>query len=82
MKPISDGGKVSASRIKGILRRLGHCELDTLCAECTDFTWNQVFMEIDRMSRTGEVLLKRRGSDTYVVSLPLLREHDETSSHS
>ena len=71
MKLILLKKSVVAGKIMGVLRRLGHCELDTLCAECADLTWNQVFMEIDRMSRTGEVLLRGSGHGTYVVSLPV-----------
>jgi hypothetical protein len=39
-------------------------------AACSDFTWNQVMLEIDRMSRTGQVVLTCQGCGEYRVSLP------------
>jgi hypothetical protein len=58
-------------QIKAVLRRLGHCELEELISGCPNFTWNQIFSEIDRISRTGEVLLERGKLGTYLVTLPL-----------
>ena len=43
------------------------------------YTWNQVFLEVDRMSRTGELRLLFRGPGLYAVSLPLqmAQQHSE-----
>lgn len=46
------------------------CCLDSLVMACSRFTWNQVFLEVDRMSRCGELQLKRIGRGKYNVSLP------------
>lgn len=46
------------------------CCLDSLVMACSRFTWNQVFLEVDRMSRCGELRLKRTGRGKYNVSLP------------
>ena len=42
--------------------------LDEITLECPDLTWNQVFCEIDRMSRTGQVKLMLKGRGLYEVS--------------
>ncbi len=48
------------------------CCLDSLVVACSRFTWNQVFLEVDRMSRSGELHIKRTGCAQYSVSLPPL----------
>jgi hypothetical protein len=48
----------------------GECWLETLLAICSDFTWNQVILEIDRMSRIGQIVLTCHGFGEYRVSLP------------
>jgi len=51
------------SRLLEIVERSPGCDLEEVVAECPDLTWNQVFLELDRMSRAGLVILKqsRRG---------------------
>ena len=51
------------------LMRGEECRLETLLETCSGFTWNQVFLAIDRMSRTGQLLLKRGASGDYSVSV-------------
>jgi hypothetical protein len=46
------------------------CCLDSLVVACSRFTWNQVFLEVDRMSRSGKLYLRRTGYAKYSVSLP------------
>ncbi len=48
------------------------CCLDSLVVACARFTWNQVFLEVDRMSRSGELRLTLTGCGKYSVSLPPL----------
>jgi hypothetical protein len=50
-----------------IIRSPG-CSLEEVMLECPDLTWNQVFCEIDRMSRTGQVRLMAKGPGLYTVS--------------
>jgi len=35
---------------------------------CSALTWNQVFFELDRMSRLGQVVLKQEGPGHYRVT--------------
>lgn len=36
--------------------------------ECPDLTWNQVFCELDRMNRAGQVRVTVKGPGLYTVS--------------
>lgn len=58
-----------------ILQTVSHspgCLLDEVVHACPDFTWNQIFLEIDRLSRRGEVLLKLEKPGVYRIGLPQL----------
>lgn len=46
------------------------CLLEELVSACPDLTWNQVFLEVDRLSRAGQVQLTRTGVGKYAVRLP------------
>jgi len=46
-------------------------DLEDLLHDLLPYTWNQVFLEVDRMSRTGELRLLYRGPGLYTVCLPL-----------
>jgi hypothetical protein len=53
--------------IRVIIRSPG-CSLEEVVLECHDLTWNQVFCEIHRMSRTEQVGLTPKGPGRYGVS--------------
>jgi hypothetical protein len=53
------------------VRHANECDLEELVRVCPSYTWNQVFMEVDRLSRTGELRLLHKGRGRYAVSLPL-----------
>jgi hypothetical protein len=64
-----------ASVAEQILQTVSHspgCLLDEIVHACPDFTWNQIFLEIDRLSRRGEVLLKLEKPGVYRIGLPRL----------
>jgi hypothetical protein len=46
------------------------CDMEDLLEACSSFTWNQVFLEVDRLSRTGELRLFSRRAGVYTVTLP------------
>lgn len=54
-------------RVMEVLRRGFGCDLEELVQECPGLTWNQVFLEIDRLSRAGSVVLSREGRGHYRV---------------
>jgi hypothetical protein len=73
------GPNVSTSRpnirvqILDVLKRRSSFEMEELVDLCHSFTWNQIFLEVDRLSRTGEVRLVPRGAGVYAVTLPQQR---------
>jgi hypothetical protein len=66
-----------------ILRTVGRkkrCNLEDLLQTCTSYTWNQVFLEIDRLSRTGELRLEYKKDGDYALSLARRQEQVAQSS--
>jgi hypothetical protein len=55
-------------KIMEVIIRSPGSSLDEIILECPNLTWNQVFCEIDRMSRTGQVKLILKGRGLYEVS--------------
>ena len=62
--------KTIADRIIEEVVRSPGCLLEDLTQACPDLTWNQIFLEVDRLSRTGQLCLTRKGHGVYSVSLP------------
>lgn len=57
-------------RILGEVKRMHGCDIDTLAQSLPDLSWNQVFLEIDRLSRKGEVLVTFGTGGRYMIRLP------------
>ena len=55
-------------KIMEVIIRSPGSSLDEIVLECPDLSWNQVFCEIDRMSRTGQVRLTAKSRGLYGVS--------------
>lgn len=53
--------------MKVIFRSPGN-QLEEVVLECPGLTWNQVFCELDRLSRAGQVHLTMKGPGLYAVS--------------
>lgn len=55
-----------------VVRNTPGYTLEELIRTCSEFTWNQVFVEVDRLSRSGEVHMKKcdRFGYTLTVALP------------
>ena len=62
-----------ASQIESVilheLKRLGACTFDELVRALSDYSWNQVFMAVDQLSRDGRLLLTRQGRFDYLISI-------------
>ena len=43
------------------------CAMEDVAGLCPELTWNQVFLAIDYLSRTGEVRITRDTGRTYMV---------------
>lgn len=55
-------------RVMEIVIRSPGCDVDELVLKCPDLTWNQVFLEIDRLSRAGQIMLTQKGPGLYSVT--------------
>jgi hypothetical protein len=62
---MSDDGP--AHHILQVIIRLKRCRLEDLIVACPTLTWNQVFLELDRLSRTGQIRLSMRAPGVYSV---------------
>lgn len=68
-KLLSDGHNLR-KRIFRIVRKNKMCDLDELILECASFSWTDVFLEVDRLSRSGELRLLSKKTGEYTVTLP------------
>ena len=55
--------------IETVARHPG-CLLEELALDCPGLSWNQIFLTVDRLTRTGQLLLARKGPGVYAVRLP------------
>lgn len=53
-----------------MVKRRQACDMEDLVEACSSYTWNQVFLEVDRLSRTGELRLLSKRAGIYTVTLP------------
>ena len=59
-----------------MLRRPGPCFLDDIVKQLPNFSWGEVFVAVDRMSRDGRLLIRRQwlvrrlGNSSYQITLP------------
>lgn len=67
------------SQILEALRRSPGCQLDDLVARCPDLTWNQVFIEVDGLTRAGRLNLTSLGHGDYRLMLPKAKRKAESS---
>ncbi|TAJ27545.1 MAG: hypothetical protein EPO64_05510 [Nitrospirae bacterium] len=57
-------------RIFDFVSRTPGCHLEQLVFSCPDLPWNQLFLAIDRMSRSGALRLYQAAPGEYMLSLP------------
>jgi hypothetical protein len=70
-----------ADRILDAVRRAPGCQLDELMLSVPELTWNQVFLEVDRLSRTGQVRMTAMGKGTYTIWLPNKEKRTRPPNH-
>jgi hypothetical protein len=64
-------------RILGHVQRTHGCDLDTLTNSLSDLSWGQVFLEVDRLSREGQVQVTLDTGGRYMIRLP---DHNKESA--
>lgn len=57
-------------RLLDIVQKQNMCDLDELILECTSYSWTDVFLEVDQLSRSGELRLLCKKAGEYAVTLP------------
>lgn len=51
-----------------VIIRSPHNQLEEVVLECPDLTWNQLFCELDRLNRAGQIRLTMKSPGRYAVS--------------
>jgi len=59
-----------SDKVLAVIRQKEQCDIDELTRACSRYTWNQVFFEVDRLSRAGELILVYKKGGDYAVRLP------------
>ena len=54
------------------LQKGGPCCLDDIVMYLPNFSWGEIFLTVDRMSRNGQVSLLQIGSSTYQIRLKMV----------
>jgi len=80
-------GRFSAMRhieaaIVETLQRSGPCCLDDVVMYLPNFSWGEVFLAVDRMSRDGRLLLRQLGGSTYQIELRSQLAYSHSASQS
>ena len=58
-----------ADQIVDAVRRVPDCTLDEVVHSLPDLGWAEVFLEVDRLSRSGRLRLTKRGLGSYAITL-------------
>lgn len=64
-------------RIISVIGSASECDLDTLVSRCGDFSWGQIFLEVENMSRIGVIRVTRSADGRYCLGLPTLARSGE-----
>ena len=70
------------NQVIDILHRAHACDLEEVTRQCTNLTWNQVFLVVDHLSRTGQVRLVPAKGGSYTLTLLHGREVGQINIHS
>lgn len=64
-RPITD-------RILAMLKDSPECDFDRFVTQCPELTWNDLFQEVGRLSRAGQVTITR-GVGVFTVKLASIK---------
>src|SRR5512147_3276324 len=62
--------KTITTHVLDVLQRNQTCDFNLLVRDCSEFTWSQLFHEVDRLRRLGQVCLYPVGEGHYFLRLP------------
>ncbi len=74
--------KTVEGQIVEVVRSAPGCHLEDVVMSCPRVSWNEVFAEVDRLSRTGKLLVTSADQGGYVLDLPKRRRRREPASNS
>jgi hypothetical protein len=75
------GVEAIADRVQGALENLGaDCPMEEVVSLCPELTWNQVFLAIDHLSRTGQVRVTLDAGKIYRVEIHRAPERSVAST--
>jgi hypothetical protein len=57
-----------------VMRHTLTCDLEEVTHRCPNLTWNQVFLAVDHLSRSGKIVLVPRGRGLFTVIFPHKQE--------
>lgn len=66
--------KTVKDRLLRAIRSAPGCYLEDVVLSCPELRWNEVFVEVDRLSRTGELLVSTVDHGGYLLNLPNRRK--------
>lgn len=58
------------------------CHLEDVVMSCPELRWNEIFAEVDRLGRTGELLVTTADHGGYLLTLPKRRTRTQSLSNS
>lgn len=59
----------ATNRILRAVREGSNCTIEELLTTCTDLPWEDVFLEVDRLIRSGQLRMISRRAGSYTVKL-------------
>lgn len=62
--------KETKAALFGVLAEQGPCTFEALIQSLPDFTWNQIFMAVDELSREDKLTLRCPERFTFLISIP------------
>lgn len=74
--------KTVKAQIVDAVRCAPGCHLEDVVMSCPQVSWNEIFMEVDRLKRTGELLVMSVDHGGYILDLPKRRRRRESASNS
>lgn len=74
--------RLVTDRFLGVVQHAHGCDLDSLATSLHDLSWSQVFLEVDRLSRRGEVRVTFGTEGRYMTRLPDQKKKAATHSAS
>lgn len=70
-----------ADRLIEAIAQYPGCCLDELVMICPDCTWNQIFLEVDRLSRAGLLRLVLKGPGRYMPAIANVSQPPDAPGH-